>query len=729
MTNDPYQPCPCGSGEKFKWCCQPLAKYVEKAGALLQGKQHEAALQALDEGLAVDASNVWLRLTKSELLVHLERYAEASAIVESLLADRPGNVRALDQRTLLQAGRGEWPEAVVTLQRLWENAHSANDRRLVLDRFVVIGTALCRAGHFMAGLWCLRTGAQEESAVESPARQELAACESNADIAPWLRDIYELLPPPPGEAALAETWQHALDSANRGLLDPALDAFTRLVQDRPDLRDAQFNRGLCLAWLAREQEAAEALHQFALQEPDLPRAIDIDALAQTMWHRGSAQTVDVCRAVYPLRDRARLLSRLSDEPLWTSTRQPDGNEDSAAGDGGAWLRLSRPLPSRMDDAGWIDDPPHVVADLVIGPERVQLTFGEARQDDDRLTQFEELARECVDIEARTVQMTPAPASVVRSLSRYVMSGVHDVSVAAGKAQRRRFLTTVWPDIPQGWLENKTPREAAHDPALRTTLQAMLRTREHEMERDGDVPDTSELRAELGVEAGPPYVGPSDGDWTKVPLDRLRDINPAPLGDDAIQALWELAEAYRLPHARVRVAQEMIGRPSLEPMLRYEAMLTLLLASAVNGDRGLAADCLSRGRACDEQVGNPMAVWDLLALYPTALVEPALTWILQLEALSQTGSGDPFSMVLNRLLLDTGLVRPALVRDKDDPSQARLTPDTSRLVAVLEEACRQAAAPGVGGIWTPQSAAAPGKVWAPGQDQPKPPAGRLWVPGS
>ena len=28
---DPYAACPCGSGQKFKWCCQKIEPFAERA--------------------------------------------------------------------------------------------------------------------------------------------------------------------------------------------------------------------------------------------------------------------------------------------------------------------------------------------------------------------------------------------------------------------------------------------------------------------------------------------------------------------------------------------------------------------------------------------------------------------------------------------------------------------------------------------------------------------------
>ena len=40
MQNDPYSPCPCGSGKKFKWCCQPIDEQIAKVYAMDEAGQH-----------------------------------------------------------------------------------------------------------------------------------------------------------------------------------------------------------------------------------------------------------------------------------------------------------------------------------------------------------------------------------------------------------------------------------------------------------------------------------------------------------------------------------------------------------------------------------------------------------------------------------------------------------------------------------------------------------------
>ena len=53
MAFDPYDPCPCGSGKKFRWCCQPVYVQIDQAFQQEAQGQHEAALRIM-EGLCKD---------------------------------------------------------------------------------------------------------------------------------------------------------------------------------------------------------------------------------------------------------------------------------------------------------------------------------------------------------------------------------------------------------------------------------------------------------------------------------------------------------------------------------------------------------------------------------------------------------------------------------------------------------------------------------------------------
>ena len=78
---DPYAACPCGSGKKFKWCCQPIYADITRAFQQDEVGQHDAALQK-EELTAAHPQNpeAWGR--KAELLDRNEKLEEAEAALQ-----------------------------------------------------------------------------------------------------------------------------------------------------------------------------------------------------------------------------------------------------------------------------------------------------------------------------------------------------------------------------------------------------------------------------------------------------------------------------------------------------------------------------------------------------------------------------------------------------------------------------------------------------------------------
>ena len=87
---DPYAPCHCGSGQKYKWCCQSVEAYIERSQRLLDNGQHELAINPLVEGLAKVPDNVSLLVAKALVQLHLNQAEPAGETLRHLLQRQPG---------------------------------------------------------------------------------------------------------------------------------------------------------------------------------------------------------------------------------------------------------------------------------------------------------------------------------------------------------------------------------------------------------------------------------------------------------------------------------------------------------------------------------------------------------------------------------------------------------------------------------------------------------------
>ena len=152
---DPYALCPCGSGEKFKWCCQKVEAYAERAQRLHENGQIDAALDALEEGLRKQPDNAWLLVRKALILTGEGKPEQAKPILQGLVARQPGHTgaQALLVRNVLEtegpiAGASQFQQAL--------SAVPAERRGPLAMMAQLIGVLLSEVGEYAAALQHLR---------------------------------------------------------------------------------------------------------------------------------------------------------------------------------------------------------------------------------------------------------------------------------------------------------------------------------------------------------------------------------------------------------------------------------------------------------------------------------------------------------------------------------------------------------------------------------------------
>src|SRR5690606_35735356 len=106
MAVDPYQPCPCGSGKKIKFCCHDLIGEMEKIYRMIEGDQPRAALRHVEQTLAKFPSRSSLLDLKVTLQLSLNQDEEAKATVEEFLASDPNSPVAHAFDAMLKADSG-----------------------------------------------------------------------------------------------------------------------------------------------------------------------------------------------------------------------------------------------------------------------------------------------------------------------------------------------------------------------------------------------------------------------------------------------------------------------------------------------------------------------------------------------------------------------------------------------------------------------------------------------
>jgi predicted Zn-dependent protease len=89
MPLAPYDPCPCGSGKKLKFCCQSIADEMDRALRLMDGNQPRIALQQLEVLARKHPTNTWVGTTRALILIELGEASAARDVLRVLLETNP----------------------------------------------------------------------------------------------------------------------------------------------------------------------------------------------------------------------------------------------------------------------------------------------------------------------------------------------------------------------------------------------------------------------------------------------------------------------------------------------------------------------------------------------------------------------------------------------------------------------------------------------------------------
>ncbi len=737
MPVDPYQNCPCGSGKKFKWCCQKVAKFAEKAEQLLEKDQPAAALQALDEGLAIEPDNLWLRTLKAQMLLSEHDHERAYPLLDQILESHPGYRPALVARLQDELSHGLTSEAADTLQAVLD-ATPVEEIEEAIAWTGLAGRAFAQVGEAFAALKYLRFAATHER-FRPEIEQDGAFLEANSEIGPWLREPHELQPPPETAGAHAAPWREALDFSAAGRWGQAAKIFQGIVDQQPDIAAAWYNLGLCHCWLVQNEAAALALERYGKLEPDIEHAVQALCLAQSLFPRESAQCVDVVQVRYPIRDQTRLIQRFKEHSRLQVHKLDAKPGELAEGVKDEFYLLDRDF---VKDASAItlENIPAIIGVVRTREQNLELEFADPVPDDARLATLREAAGDSVDPDGQRETVGTIPISMLR-LRR--MWGIQSDASYEAMHRIRRIVNEhnyreVWPDTPSGWLENKTPREAAQIPELRRSLRATVLIVEYSNEASHMSIDMNELRDRLGIEREELLEG--DGlEIERLPLSRLRQVLAESLSTPRLKVLFERSSRFRLPLAMQNAAAALVSRPADRDQFDCVTVFRVLIDFAcMRADRASAAEWLGKARAFDTEAGlqPPRPTWNIVEWQIAFQFDRMADWAPRLAALLQRYSKDKeTSTELMSLLMRFGLVR--MLPHPSDPNRAVL--DTRLVDQILAYSARQPGsvdltpvADGQGsGIWTPASESPAGSspIILPGQEAPSGQRAKIVIPGT
>ena len=712
MPLDPYASCPCGSGKKLKFCCSDLIGEMEKVERMLEGGQRAACLEYVKSLRSNQPDRASLLGLQAMLEAQLDRFDDARTTLATFLEKHPENRIALAESAILTARTEGGRAAIVPLQQ----ALDAIDQEMpvrVYEAIGAVGQALLAQGEVFAARPHLLLQANIGGTDDTRAMQFLLRLNSEASIPLLLKDD-PLLDECEEDVPWSKPFAEAIERAMRGAWAAAEKKFTALLEPSGQSPKVWRNLALVRGWLADGEGAVEALRKFTTLDVPLDEAVEAEALAQLLDRRVQADSVDIVRLTYPVRNTASLEASLAadsqvnrinvDPAVYAQADEPPPRACY-------WL-LDRPIPETGVGIA-ANAIPHVVGRMFFFGRQ---TDREARLEvvTNRNDRFEavqaDLCRLGGDalrpVEDETlVDRTTATAEALGWSWRMPDDTPPEHRKALVAEQRENVILNVWPTLSLPALGGSTPAEAAQDESQQSKVLAAILLMEMSADEGVDQIDFNQLRARLGLPTADP-IDPTDIDVARLPLVRLARLQVEKLADDVLVDESRRAAMAGARSAIRSLAGEVVSRPSLDDQVDKAEAYGILAELEPDTDRALAL--IEKARQSEQAAGRSPARW-LLAELAMRIERGDLSEAQQLitEIRTKHFQEEGVAQGLLQILQAAGVVGP------DGTPVGPPPEETSGIVVPDGESGAS------GEIWTPDAERS-GKgdkpaIWTPGMD--------------
>jgi tetratricopeptide (TPR) repeat protein len=722
---EPYAPCHCGSGQKYKWCCQSVEPYIERSQRLLDNGQYELAINPLLEGLSKTPDNVSLLLRKALIQLHLNQTEAAGETLRLLLQKQPGHLGGSILMTRLafdsegaQAGVAQFQQAL--------SAHGAENRSQLASLASFLGSNLGRAGYPAAGIKHLELAIRLSSDEEKQVASHLQNLRGNPAISLWEKNPYRLSPAPEGAtAAFRESFEQALGWAEESLWSSAASAFELLAAGSAAGVLADRNRGLCCLWLADHEGALAALRRYIARSKPSTDTVDLEVLCQVIEPPSRYDLVDLDRLSWPIRNRDGLLTALrADKAIVQAEPRAIDSDDEESAPLDNFLILDRP---QIEARAGLTRPelPVVEGEVLVDKAFAYLEAVDDGRLDRLIDRFAAVAGPNIPpAHPRTKIIGHLPrhelALAARSLIPPGLEAEDDERLR--HEQAAYTISEIWTKTPHPSLRRRSPLQAAQAGDSETFLRASIRRMEGAYDSPEEVLDWNGVRTTLHL-SPEPAIDPETVEIDRIHLSRIALVPIDRLDDARLLALYRFSVKWGLRRVRNRVSRLLDERPTLLTTGQIELIKLygdLALEAAQDGDRAQADAWLTKGRQSESpQKRSAHALpWELIGLQVKMLLEPPDVWVPVLAVMLDRcrGNQEATSAILLRLV-SLGLVQAGV--DPKRPDQLIL--DTQVLEQYLKRyGPRVTTATGElgvaasqGDIWTPESSGVPSPIWTPG----------------
>jgi tetratricopeptide (TPR) repeat protein len=594
---DQYSLCPCGSGKKFKWCCQPIHQEIAKAFQQDQVGQHEAALRIMDEVVAQHPENPEAWGKKALLLWQNEKPDDAEAALSKAFEVMPDYPFGHFLRGKFRLFEGEVPGALMLFRKAAE-VYDPNAHQLLIEIFLNIfecemklnRPVAARAAAMLAlkadpNNMQLRQGVDE---VFSPKNPNLPLAATKAYGYHPTKKI--------GPAA----WDKAMARINTSRLTDVLRAFGELAKADPQDPNVWYNLGLTQAWLGNNQAALEALDKYLEMEGDENLAVEAATLAEVLRvGQGMEDVADVVEhaATIPLRDPQAFVNSLVEleKERKVAGLRLDKEQGILAG-----FALGSGPPALITESAPQSQP--VGAFFMLMGQILRIWSIEAEKVEAALAMFRVKSGAIMG----EVFQTRGPAKFQDMLSGAVVVSVNPASQEEHdrivREQFAKHFEETWIHQPRKSLGNVAPVDAAGSPLLRRKLLGALSLLEQIAGMGAKTPiyDFARLRRKLNLVGGEaPAATSATLDISAMNVEDLAKLPLDGLAPSQLELAFQTALGLDAKHVAGKYADALVkSPPRADRADRYPWHNHLINLALAEGDFQLGIDCLNEGEKDD-----------------------------------------------------------------------------------------------------------------------------------
>lgn len=716
MALDAYEPCPCGSGKKLKFCCQNIVDEMERIQRLAEGNQPRVALQQLESLARKNPNNTWIDTTRALILLELNEATTARDVLRSLLEHHPDHEFAI----VLLATSIFQAEGLDAAKKSIHRAFQRGAKKfpsMVSGLAATMASILARRQQLMAarehlGL-ALRLAPEER---RQDLFVQLLEFDGDEGIPYPLRGTH-LLPSIDGNEEQQKEIRKAQKYAAVGCWSTAADLFQQQTAARPDSAETWHSVGLCRAWDGDEAAAAEALHKAAQLYGDVATAVECETLAQLFDRHTTKDVIDICTYEGRAESVSRLLSILDEQPRLLRVSLPPSVAEEPNAPVAGYQVLDRPKLADVDLSKLtIDMLPRLQAhvsvyDAIPDSNEPPSLFLSG----DRGAELDE-ARSVIDSAAsgllhwRSDIPQPAvtgsiPAEIQPLRWKWTLPEKTPIRVSRSlkEQQWRQVIEETWPSAPLKALGGRSPRDAASDPSQKVPLTAAVYLLDAHCQQQGYELDVDAVLSRFGLSPLPPVDVDEETLLSSQSVMQMHRLPINKLTDAQLNAIVNRALLTHHHRFLYHVLKAALARPACEQEADLPRVHRALIElCARHGRRAEAFDWINVARTkAPKDVSNFEYQWNWdmteLALRLEEPDDPALKPLLDRFVNYYSPKVPQMRGYVERMLESVGVPSPwesvSIVTAGTMPSEIG------------------------SGVWSPSApAAAPtgSKLWLPGQ---------------